>query len=294
MNLVATLRARLERHPDLVDLALGSLATVAVVAVSLIQWGPTDAGWGRGVGLGVPLGALVVWTYRRRRRREERRERALLEQRLRLSRELHDSVAAHVAVVGVQAAAARRVLNTQPDAAALALERIEVVSRAAVADLRRMLATLRDQGAASAAPAPGLDSIDELVGSARTAGLSVASSIAGARPPDLSPALDQAAYRIVQEALTNVLKHTPGSSVALSIRYERDAVAIHVENARAAGTSSSDGSGLGLVGMRERAALFGGSLTAGPASGRRWVVDARLPFGEPTVGTRTSVVDRAR
>src|SRR4029078_7956428 len=123
---VRPIRDWARRHPDLAELALGVAVAAGLLLVSLWQWGPTALGLSRGVSLGLAFAIATVWVYRRRRLREEGRERVLLEQRLRLARELHDAVAGQGAVVRIHAAAARRVLRTQPDAAAAALERIEV------------------------------------------------------------------------------------------------------------------------------------------------------------------------
>ena len=201
------------RHPDAVEWALGAAAALAVVGVSLSQWGWTEAGLSRGVSLGLPTGLLTVWVYRRRRRRDEIREQAQIEGRLGLARELHDAVAGQVAMMGIQAAAARRVLAVRPDDAATALERIEDASRAAVGDLRRMLDTLRGGTPASTSPAtPGLAGLGELVAEMERAGLIVDSRIEATDGRALPAALDHAAYRIVQELLTNALKHGAGTA----------------------------------------------------------------------------------
>src|SRR6188472_1497301 len=151
MREVRPIRDWARRHPDLAELALGVAVAAGLLLVSLWQWGPTDLGLSRGVSLGLAFAIATVWVYRRRRLREEGRERVLLEQRLRLARELHDAVAGQVAVVGIQAAAAPA-----------ALERIEVASRTAVDDLRRMLVTLREGAGAPTAAAPGLAGVDDL------------------------------------------------------------------------------------------------------------------------------------
>src|SRR3954470_20355899 len=145
MRLATAVARWAEAHPEVAELAVGVTVAIFILLVSLTQWGATDTGVTRAVSLGVPLSALTVWAYRRRRHREERRERAFLQQRLQLARELHDSVAGHVAIAGIQAAAARRVLDSDRAAAATALERIEASSRAAVGDLRKMLTALRNE-----------------------------------------------------------------------------------------------------------------------------------------------------
>ena len=154
----------------------------------------------------------------------------MLEQRLQLARELHDAVAGQVAVVGIQAAAARRVLATQPDEAAAALERIEIASRTAVEDLRRMLVTLREGSTAPHGAAPGLAQLDDLSAELRRAGLTVTVTRTGMSGPDLPQAVDQAAYRIVQEALTNALKHGGADTARVDLVRSADELEIRVTN----------------------------------------------------------------
>ncbi len=282
MREVRPIRDWARRHPDLAELALGVAVAAGLLLVSLWQWGPTDLGLSRGVSLGLAFAIATVWVYRRRRLREEGRERVLLEQRLRLARELHDAVAGQVAVVGIQAAAARRVLRTQPDAAAAALERIEVASRTAVDDLRRMLVTLREGAGAPTAAAPGLAGVDDLVAELGRAGLAV--TVSGADPAGLRlpQAVDQVAYRIVQEALTNALKHGSAGTARLEFLPSGDGLDIRVTNPTSdVGTASADrrGRGLGVTGILERASLFGGRAEAGSGTAGTWRVDVHLPHG---------------
>jgi signal transduction histidine kinase len=271
------------RHPDLAELWLGVAVAVGLLLVSLWQWGPTDIGLSRGVSLGLAFAIATVWVYRRRRLRDERRDRALLEQRLVLARELHDAVAGQVAVVGIQAAAARRVLTTRPDEAAAALERIEVASRSAVADLRRMLVTLREGATAPAAAAPGLAQVDDLVTELGRTGLAVTVARRGADLAELPQAVDQAAYRIVQEALTNALKHGSHGEAGLELTRSANGLDIRVtnpirEDPAAPTRAVQRGSGLGVTGILERASLFGGRADAGPTADGTWRVDVHLPL----------------
>ena len=275
----SALGAWARRHPDLAELVIGMAVVGAVLAVSILQWGFTDTGIARGAIFGLPLALAVVWSYRRRLARAERLARDLANQRLELARELHDAVAGQVAIIGIQAAAARRVLATEPNEASLALERIEVASRTAVGDLRRMLTALREGTEPVRSTAlPGLTQLGPLVDEARAAGLDVTSTVSGSRPQDLPTALDHAAYRIVGEALTNVLKHAGPVRTDVTVAYRDDAVELHVENAAGRSTGGA-GTGLGIVGMRERARMFGGDVVAGPASAGAWVVEAWLPTG---------------
>src|SRR4051812_14536654 len=289
MRMPGSVRDWTHRHPDVAELALGVAVALGLLLVSLSQWGFTDLGLSRGVALGLSFAVATVWVYRRRRLRDEARERAMLEQRLRLARELHDAVAGQVAVVGIQAAAARRVLTTHPDLAATALERIEVASRTAVDDLRRMLVTLREDptvGGPSAphGASPGLAQLDDLSAELRRAGLAVTVTRTGMPGSELPQAVDQAAYRIIQEALTNALKHGTERTASVTLARSVDALEITVSNPiggspSVATRTDRPGQGLGLIGVRERAALFGGQAEAGPTRGGEWKVAVHLPLG---------------
>jgi signal transduction histidine kinase len=286
---LADLRAVARRHPDLAELGLGVAVGALVLAVSLTQTGLTDRGIAQGLIFGIPLAVFSSWRYRRRRQGEELRERRRLDQRVDLARELHDAVAGHVAVVGIQAAAARRILTTDPAAAASALEQIEIASRAAVADLRRMLVALREGGpadiAASAAVVPGLAEVGRLVAEARAGGVDVAVSglpAATTRSP-LPRAVDHAAYRIVQEGLTNAVRHGASGRATVDIEHADGELRLRIRNPVRDAAAPAGAPGLGLRGMRERAGLFDGELTAGPAGDGEWLVDARLRWPtEPT------------
>jgi len=209
--------------------------------------------------------------------REERERRAVADERLRISRELHDVVAHHVSVMGVQAGAARRVLRRDPDLATDALGTIEDSGRKAVDELRRLVGFLRssderDTGD-SLAPQPGLARVAELVDSARAGGLDVRVRVEGERH-DLPGSLDLSAFRVVQEALTNVVKHSGAVSADVTLRYLPDAVELEVVDPGP--RRASPGTGHGLLGMRERVVLHGGQLSAG-VHGGGYRVRARLP-----------------
>ena len=215
------------------------------------------------------------------RRRDDEARRAVAEERLRLARELHDVTAHHVSVMAVQAEAGQALLPDDPERAAETLDRIAGSAREALGDLRRMLGVLRNDGDGAdgdRSPQPGLAALAELAGEMRLAGVPVSLRVEG-DPVPLASSVDVSAYRIVQEALTNVLRHAPGAGADVVVRYADDAVEIevandHRPNGRNPGRS---GSGHGLLGMRERATLLGGRLDAGPADGDRFVVRARLP-----------------
>jgi len=277
------LRGRLLRwaaaHPIGAEVGGGVATALAVLGVSLWQWGLTSDGIFRGLTLGTWMGVLVAYLLRRRRRREERAAAAALEERLRIARELHDTVAGAVGAIGIQAAAARRVLRTRPDEAAVALERIELASRAANEDLRRMLLALR-----GGAPVPverelGLAGLGALIADARTGGLAVTTQVDPAALALADRDADHAAFRIVQEALANAARHAGSAAVEVRVRVVTgDRLQIDVVNGAPQGPHGSPGAGFGLVGMRERAERLGGRLDAGPTSGGGFAVHAALPL----------------
>ena len=265
--------SRVRRHADVMDIGAGVAVFIGVLAIALLQWGITDEGWTRGVTLGAALGLVVAIAVRRDRLRRVARERADGEQRLQLARELHDAVASQVGIIGIQAAAARRILATDPSSAAGSLEAIELAARTANTDLRRMLGTLRSE---PTAPAPRLHDLPALVGEYRAQGLAVELRAFDA-PRDLEPGLDAVAYRIVQEALANALAHAGRVQATVDVAARDGALRLLVINQPGHPASVHRGSGLGLQGMQERVALHGGTLRAGLGIGGEFVVDATLP-----------------
>lgn len=224
------------------------------------------------------------------RDQRELARRAVDDERSRIARELHDVVAHNVSVMVVQAGAARRVLDRSPAQAADALAQIESTGRQALDELRRLLGVMRphDEASDARSPQPSVDHLDALVRQMRDAGLDVTLSVDGA-PHPLPPAVDLSAYRIVQEALTNTLKHAGPAKAAVHITYTDDAVEIDVADdgrglAQALATEGVTKGGHGLVGMRERVSLFGGTLDVGPLSGGGYRVRARLPVTEVAIG----------
>lgn len=213
--------------------------------------------------------------------REEDALRAVVVERARISRELHDVVAHSMSVMIVQAGAARRVLPGDPARAGAALSEIEATGRQAMTEMRRLLGVLRDDqdGPPSLAPQPSMRNVAALVEHFRDTGLPVHLDVVGDEQ-ELPPGVDLSAYRIVQEALTNALKHAGPASAAVTVRYAADGVEIEVrdDGRGAAGLGAADGAGHGLVGMRERVDLFGGELRAGPQAGGGFAVRARLPL----------------
>src|SRR5215213_2684632 len=217
------------------------------------------------------------------RAREELARRAVTEERLRLARELHDVVAHAMSVIAVQSGVGAHVADSRPEEVGKALAAIEATSRAALIELRRLLGVLRQDGEpqASLTPAPGLANLEGLLAEVAKAGLAVRLRVEGA-PSPLPAGLDLSAYRVVQEALTNVVKHAGPAHAQVTIRYRDHEVAVEViDNGRGVAAVAGDGrrgTGHGLIGMAERVAAFGGDLEVGPRSGGGFRVAARLPL----------------
>ncbi|WP_395638042.1 sensor histidine kinase [Pseudolysinimonas sp.] len=212
--------------------------------------------------------------------RERLAEQAVALDRVRIARELHDSVAHHVSVMGVQAGAARSTLASDPEAASQALRHVEDTARSAIDELRGLLTTLRDAGVAvdtSPASTIGVTALPALVQASQDAGLPTDLEIVG-DPRPLPPALSLNVYRIAQEALTNARKHAgPDAAAEVRLRYLPDAVELEVANTGTTRSLRAPG-GLGQLGMRERVATAGGSLEIGPRSRGGYLVRARLPL----------------
>jgi signal transduction histidine kinase len=198
-------------------------------------------------------------------------------ERARIARELHDIVAHHVSVIVAQAGSTRRVLDRQPDRAATVLASIESIGREALTELRRLLSVLRTDGhGRDHAPQPGLGEMPALVAQIERAELHVELAILG-RPRKLPPGVELNAYRIVQESLTNTLKHAGPTSARVVVEYRADALELQISDEGRGGTTPPSTGGHGLVGMRERAALLGGNLSAGPGPRGGFRVTAVLP-----------------
>ncbi|MFD7640865.1 sensor histidine kinase [Kitasatospora sp. NPDC059795] len=207
--------------------------------------------------------------------------RAVAGERLRIARELHDMVAHSIGIVALQAGAARLVLTTQPEAARDALGRIETAGRETLSGLRRMLVALRAaeddaDGQPPLAPAPGLADLDRLARSTTAAGVTVDLRRNGEAGP-LPPEVDLAAYRVVQEALANVVRHAGARSCRVTVDCGEDEVSIEVLDGGGLRATQPGGAGFGLLGMRERVALLHGSFTAGPRPAGGFRVAATLP-----------------
>ena len=223
--------------------------------------------------------ALSEHAERLDRERELLAQRAVAEERLRIAQELHDVVAHNVSLIVVQAQALGA--TVRDDRVAEATDGIADLGRQAMAEMHRTLKLLRagDDEAAGRAPQPGLADLEGLIERSRSAGLPLEVAVEGASRP-LSPAVDLSAYRILQEALTNVFKHAGRVPTAVTLGYRAEALELTVTDMGSARLGAVAPGGHGLVGMRERAALFGGTLTAAPLNGHGFRVHAVLPYGE--------------
>ncbi len=242
-----------------------------------------------------PIGVLFIWlatwvlgySTARRREEQERAQQAMArqvvaEERTRLARELHDVVAHHVSVIGVLAAAARRTMDQDPGKANAALTSIEDSSRQAVGEMHRLLGFLRQESDANQlAPPPNLRQLDALTAQLREANLSIDVRVEGDERV-LPTSIDMSAYRVVQEALTNTIKHAEGATAAhVRVQYRPKEVEVEVvdDGLRQAAVPNKR-VGHGLIGMRERVALHGGRLTAGPLPGGGYEVHAIFPLDQ--------------
>jgi signal transduction histidine kinase len=236
--------------------------------------------WGIGriaAGLRERQDEIAVTIAQLERERERTAELAVAAERLSVARELHDTVAGLLNLVIVQGAVAEQRVISDPSQARAAIGVILDSGRRASTDLQHMLGILRPEpGSRTPAPAPGLDQVCELVALARTAGVDAELEVSGTRN-GMPPGLELSAYRIVQEALSNVTKHAAGARADVRIRYLDDAVEVEVHDD--GGTRiGADSGGHGLAGMRERAAIFGGELAAAPTADGGFAVHARLPL----------------
>ena len=221
---------------------------------------------------------LQARTEQLERERVERERDAVARDRVRIARELHDVVAHSVSVMVVQAGAARSVLDRDPDASVRALGAVEATGREALTEMRRLLGILRPAGEdADHSPQPSLDRLGALIARSRDAGLDVELHVEGRAGP-LAPGVDLSAFRLVQEGLTNALKHGGRGRARVVLRWSPEVLEVEVANRVADGPAAHGltSGGQGLIGMRERVALCGGELRAGPI-GRGFVVRARLP-----------------
>jgi signal transduction histidine kinase len=234
---------------------------------------------------GIALSSRRAYVASIRARAEDEARRRVDEERLRIARELHDVVAHTMSTINVQASAASAVLTDRPQEAARALAAIRAASKDGLRELRAILKVLRQADEADpTTPAPGLDGLDALIANARQAGLPVTLRVAG-QPAALPAEVDLAAYRIVQESLTNSIRHAGPATASVSLSYTGAELLIEVADtgrgpphATPQAGQAGGATGHGIIGMRERAAAVGGSLRAGPGDAAGFVVTARLPL----------------
>jgi signal transduction histidine kinase len=265
---------------DLVDVALASAASFAIPGLvgAYVQ---TRRAY---------TAELLARAERLERERDERARAAVAEERSRIARELHDVAAHDLSAIVIQAGAADRLVDRDAPAAKATLRAIREQGRETLAAMRQLVGVVRDSegDADGRAPQPTLARTEELVARARGAGMAVRVTASGLGRP-LPPAVDLAAYRVVQEALTNARRHAPGAQATVTVRVDDQGVRVAVANGPpagpAAGAPADDlGGGRGLAGMRERVQLAGGVLSAGPTAEGGWLVEARLPGPGPPAG----------
>jgi signal transduction histidine kinase len=287
------------QEPRPTAISAGMILWLGVIASTVLS--PTEADKGATV-LTSGVVVLAVWLFgqavRQRREyaerlevqtiqleaaRQELAEQAVVQERLRIARDLHDVVAHHMSTIVVQSAVARDAVGKDEPATIEAIEHVQSVSRSALGEIRQLLGILRRSGNGESAPPsqPGLSDLGDLLAEARAGGIYVEVTATGQVLP-LSAAVDLTAYRLIQEALTNVMKHAVGSNASITVQYAPEALTIEVVNDSASGSTAASrldgGSGLGIPGMRERVALLGGSFAAGPRAEGGFRVSAVLPL----------------
>jgi signal transduction histidine kinase len=212
------------------------------------------------------------------RERDEEAKRAVADERLRIAQELHDVVAHSMGVIAVQAGVGEHVIDRDPGEAKKALAAIATTSRSTLTEIRRLLGVLRDNDGAAHAPAPGLGDLPRLVSDLAAAGLPVEVHANGERL-ELPPGVDLTAYRIVQEGLTNVLKHAGPATACVRVTATPGVLNLEItDDGRGVNARATSG-GHGLLGMRERVAVYGGTLETGPRTGGGFRVAAQIPYG---------------
>lgn len=262
------------RHAD--ALTLQTAAHVALIAVPVLA---AEALRNRRAYVQLLLERLET----AEREREEEAQRRAEQERLRIARDLHDVVAHTLTTINVQAGVAAHRLELAPGEARDTLATIESASHEALDEVRAILGVLRDSGNGSAPlePAPDLAAVGGLIEQARSTGLDVSLEVEGAQPPRVSEAVQVAAFRILQESLTNARRHAPGAAVRVKLSYGADRLRLAVEN-HTSGSGAADGNtGVGILGMRERAMALGGTLQADRSAGQFRVV-AELPYRRRT------------
>jgi signal transduction histidine kinase len=260
-----------------------ALLTVPTLVSVAIRGEPKGGASFAVVALAAMLLVRRVVGDRERRAQIAERERdlaareAVIEERARIARELHDVIAHHVSMIVLQAGAERRVLDGANTSTRDVLETVERTGRSALTEMRRLLGMLRGDANDPLTPQPGLTDVPTLVGQLRDAGLPVELHVEG-EPSELPVGIELSAYRIVQEALTNALKHAGEASATVNIRYGSDSLELEIADDGAGTSTPVPSGGHGLVGIRERVALYGGRLDAGRRPGGGFAVRVLLPI----------------
>ncbi|MFJ7203856.1 sensor histidine kinase [Streptomyces sp. NPDC098789] len=265
----------------LAEPGIGALSAGFVVAATIVGWKAGDG-----------ARRLRDLTLRLRREQEEKARRAVMEERIQIARELHDVIAHHVSVIAVQTGVAGYVVTTDPATARSALDVIAASAREALGEMRRMLVVLRAADRVPAAPGaaaepapevPGLGRLGELAARVSAAGVPVRVRVTGSAYA-LPPGIDLCAYRVVQEALTNVMKHAPAARTTVHVHYARDSVSVLVRDEGAAqrvSATRSPSSGQGLIGMRERATIYHGTVVTRSVPEGGFEVSLTVPVPRP-------------
>jgi signal transduction histidine kinase len=288
--------AQRERQPAVAGAAIGLAAVVVMLATGgrggVVRTGDAELSlfiWSL-IAVGLPLGAFALRAPAQRaaelqeradrleHEREERTRAAVAAERARIARDLHDVIAHSVTVMTVQGGAARLLLDSDPARAREPLLVVEETGHQALADMRRLVGIVQDEPerAPALTPQPGLADLPALAEKLRRAGLPTNLVVHG-EPETLTPGVELTAYRVVQEALTNALKHAGPATARVTVIYEPQALRLEISD-DGPGTSSQQDGGQGLVGMRERVALYGGRLEVGPRASGGFSVRARLPL----------------
>lgn len=285
---IYTVAALRDRRMSLLGLAAAEVALAVSAVTGGVQWdswalfaGLLAGAWLLGAGMRRWQEAAREQAERAdqlARARDELARLAVTQERVRIARELHDMVAHSMSVIAVQAATGRLVIDCDPARAGEALAAIEVTTRSALDEMRQLLAVLREEGEAGGSldPTPGLTDVHDLVARMAQAGLTVEVSLTG-DTTQVPPGVSLACYRIIQEGLTNALKHAGQTHVAVTVTCGDDAVTVQLRD-RGEVRDGDHGSGQGTIGMRERAALYGGTFSAGPHPDGGWSVRAILPY----------------
>jgi signal transduction histidine kinase len=267
------------RRTSVIAVALALALLAGHAATRLLLGFPIGTSTQLTVGLTAVIAWLAGgWTRQSRDHAQAVHAQAVTGERLRIARELHDSVAHSIGIIAIQAGAAKMVIDTQPAAAREALGAIENAGRETLAGLRRMLGALRQADPITTAPAPGLADLERLAAATTAAGVRVDVDWRGRRGP-LPAEIDLSAFRIVQEAVTNVVRHSGTRRCRVSIEHRDDELAIEVLDSGRGGHGAGTGAGYGIVGMRERVGLLHGEFAAGPRPEGGFRVAARLPVG---------------